>query len=59
MSKFINKLINAATRVRGQKKLVEKYVTLNKDIMVLVRDIEELKMNIDNPKIKMKISPGR
>lgn len=53
MSKFINKLINAATRVRGQKKLVEKYVTLNKDIMVLVRDIEELKMNIDNPKIKI------
>ena len=49
---MIEKLMRFATKIRGRKQLVEKYITLNKDIMTIVRDLEELKINSDSPKIK-------
>lgn len=42
-----------ATKARGNKKLLEKYISLNKDIMVIVKDLEELKINSDLPKIRV------
>lgn len=55
MSDFIAKLYKIAIKVKGKKNLLQKYIQTNDDIMTIVNDIEELKMNADNKKAMIQL----